>query len=227
MSNMFNNAHNLTNLDISSFNTSNVTDMTNMFVSTRSLTSLDLSNFNTSNVTNMSSMFWGMQTLTSLDLSSFDTRNVLFMGSMFGGTGNLRNLTLGANFAFRDISQLPPIPTNDTYTGYWQNIGVGTTDSPLGQFVLTSQQLMSTFNGATMADTFVWQPISAVPTTHQITLDIYPDNQPPTDTPRDYETPNTDNDTGYYYPDCPGYYETPNTNDNTSYYYLTHQKYAI
>ena len=45
-----------TNLDLSNFNTSNVTDMSGMFQNSRA-TTLDLSSFNTSNVTNMSGMF--------------------------------------------------------------------------------------------------------------------------------------------------------------------------
>ena len=48
-----------------------------------SLTSLDLSNFDTSNVTDMSSMFYGCLNLKSLDLSSFDTSNVTNMSYMF------------------------------------------------------------------------------------------------------------------------------------------------
>ena len=55
----------LTNLDLSSFNTSNVTDMSHMFSSCSSLTSLDLSNFNTANVTDMQSMFELCSSLTT------------------------------------------------------------------------------------------------------------------------------------------------------------------
>lgn len=45
-------------------------------------TNLDLSSFDTSNVTNMASMFFYSQVAT-LDLSSFDTANVTDMGGMF------------------------------------------------------------------------------------------------------------------------------------------------
>ena len=70
-----------TNIDLSSFNTNNVVDMSGMFEYSAA-TSLDLSNFNTSNVTNMSCMFQSSEA-TSLDLSSFDTSNVTSMSSMF------------------------------------------------------------------------------------------------------------------------------------------------
>ena len=44
---------------------------------------LDLSGFNTSNVTNMSQMFARMSNLTTLDLSNFDTSQVTDMSGMF------------------------------------------------------------------------------------------------------------------------------------------------
>jgi surface protein len=45
-------------------------------------TSLDLSSFDISNVTDMTGMFYGSQA-TSLDLSSFDTSKVTYMTYMF------------------------------------------------------------------------------------------------------------------------------------------------
>ena len=80
---------NLTSLDLSSFDTSNVTSMREMFNYCENLTSLDLSSFDTSNVTNMSSMFDDCRSLTSLDLSSFDISNVTNMRDMFSGCSNL------------------------------------------------------------------------------------------------------------------------------------------
>ena len=56
--------------------------MSSMFDGCRSLTSLDLSHFDTSQVTSMGSMFDGCSSLTSLDLSHFDTSQVTSMGSM-------------------------------------------------------------------------------------------------------------------------------------------------
>ena len=41
--------------------------------------SLDLSNFNTQNVTNMVGMFYSCESLKSLDLSNFNTQNVTDM----------------------------------------------------------------------------------------------------------------------------------------------------
>ena len=57
--------------------------MHDMFYGMENLTTLNLSNFNTSNVIYMNSMFSGMSNLTALDLSSFDASKVRNMDSMF------------------------------------------------------------------------------------------------------------------------------------------------
>ena len=54
---MFNGCNSLTNIDLSNFNTQNVTNMYSMFCGCNSLTTIDLSNFNTQNLTNMAGMF--------------------------------------------------------------------------------------------------------------------------------------------------------------------------
>ena len=65
-----------------------MTNMSYMFSSCYSLTSLNLSNFNTNNVTNMSHMFSNCSSLTSLNLSNFNTNNVINMESLFLGINN-------------------------------------------------------------------------------------------------------------------------------------------
>ena len=59
--------------------------MNSMFSGCSSLISLDLSNFNTINVTNMKGMFNECSSLISLDLSNFNTINVIDMFIMFHG----------------------------------------------------------------------------------------------------------------------------------------------
>ena len=93
-SGMFAYCSSLTSLDLSNFNTSNVTDMGNMFLDCSSLTNLDLSNFNTSNVTDMGGMFRECSSLTSLDLSSFNTSKVAEIPWMFGDCSSLTILNL-------------------------------------------------------------------------------------------------------------------------------------
>ncbi len=102
MSGMFMNCYNLTSLDLSKFDTSQVTNMSHVFRDCYSLTSLDLSKYDTSQVTNMSHMFSGCFNLISLDLSKFDTSNVTSMGSMFSSCRNLTEIDL-SNF---DVSKV-------------------------------------------------------------------------------------------------------------------------
>ncbi len=67
---MFLNNYNLKSLDVTSFNTSNVTNMSQMFAYATNLTELDLSSFNTSKVTNFTKMFNGSNKLKKINLKS-------------------------------------------------------------------------------------------------------------------------------------------------------------
>ena len=57
MAGMFNECNNLKELNLSNFNTNNVTNMRLMFQLCNNLNELNLSNFTTNNVTDMSYMF--------------------------------------------------------------------------------------------------------------------------------------------------------------------------
>ena len=83
MIDMFSLCDSLTSLDVSKFDTSQVIDMSEMFSFCRSLTSLDVSNFDTSQVANMFAMFYDCNKLTNLDVSNFDTSKVTNMSGMF------------------------------------------------------------------------------------------------------------------------------------------------
>ena len=102
---MFNGCRGLTNLDVSNFDTSKVTDMRHMFYGCRGLTNLDVSNFDTSNVTDMFGMFWGCSGLTNLDVSNFDTSKVTSMDSMFNGCSGLTNLDV-SNFDTSNVTNM-------------------------------------------------------------------------------------------------------------------------
>ena len=138
MNSMFIFCSSLTSLDLSSFNTSAATNINSMFTSCSSLTSLDVSSFDTSAVTDMRDMFWLCSSLKSLDVSSFDTSAVTKMDGMFGNCP-LETLTLGTKFAFKGDTKL----VDATWHGF--NTGKEYTTS-----VLTS-----TYDGPTMADTYV------------------------------------------------------------------------
>jgi len=99
---MFFECSDITEIDFSNFNTSNVEYMNQMFYGCSSLTSLNLSNFETSKVKSMWSTFNRCSSLTSLNLSNFDTSQVTEMDYMFKHCSSLTSLNL-SNF---DTSQV-------------------------------------------------------------------------------------------------------------------------
>ena len=84
----------LTSLDFSGWNVPNVTDMGYMFYHCTGLTSLDLSGWNAQSVANVNCMFQYCEGLTSLDLSGWNAQSVANMGSMFGRCISLTSLDL-------------------------------------------------------------------------------------------------------------------------------------
>ena len=87
---MFGGCNSLTNLNLFNLNTQNVTNMSRMFLCCYLLKDLDLSSFNIQNVINMNQMFLCCYSLTSLNLLNFNTQNVIYMNNMFDGC-NLLN----------------------------------------------------------------------------------------------------------------------------------------
>ena len=126
MNSMFRNMSSLTTLDLSDFDTSQVTNMSYMFFNASSLTLLNLSNFDTSQVMNMDSIFRGMINLTTIDLSNFDTSKVEDMSSMFFDVRNLTTLDLSnfntsrvtdMGFMFYGMSSLTSLNLSNFNTG--------------------------------------------------------------------------------------------------------------
>lgn len=71
--------------------------MSYMFKECSDLTALNVSNFDTGNVTNMSNMFYNCWHLTSLDLCSFDTSKVTDMSYMFTSCDYLKTIYVTQN----------------------------------------------------------------------------------------------------------------------------------
>ena len=100
---MFQNCSELEFLDISNFDTSNVTTMEFMFNGCHKLKEIKgINKFNTNKVTNMKYMFNLCYSLQSLDLSNFNTSKVTDMAFMFNrcyGLNylNLKNFTIDCN----------------------------------------------------------------------------------------------------------------------------------
>lgn len=93
MQDMFLGCWSLRSVDLSCFNTSNVTFMSSMFGST-SLEQLDISMFDTANVTSLAGMFANCEDLQSLDVSNFNTAKVESMSSMFANCYALSDINL-------------------------------------------------------------------------------------------------------------------------------------
>jgi len=76
-----------------------------MFNGCSSFISINLSNFNTNDVTKMSFMFSDCSSLNSINLSNFNTNNVTDMSRMFYGCGNLKK----ENIIIKDKNSLNKI----------------------------------------------------------------------------------------------------------------------
>ena len=76
MNRLFYNCIALKSINLFTFDTSNVKNMSCMFSECNSLKSLSLSNFITSSVIDMSKMFYNCSSLNLLDISNFDMRGI-------------------------------------------------------------------------------------------------------------------------------------------------------
>ena len=74
-----------------------------MFRGCSSLKELNLSNFNTNNVTDMKYMFSGCSSLKELNLNNFNTNNVIDMRYMFDGC--LDELKLKIKCQFKNFKE--------------------------------------------------------------------------------------------------------------------------
>ena len=71
---MFWGCSSLTNINLSNFNTNNVTDMKLMFCLCSSLTNINLSNFRTNNITDIFGIFYGCKVLKTENIITKDKR---------------------------------------------------------------------------------------------------------------------------------------------------------
>ena len=109
MSNMFSSTR-LKRLDLSTFNTKNVTNMSGIFSLCTRLTHVNLTGWSTRWVTDMSAMFNSCQALKYVDVSGFNTANVTDMTGMFYDTG-LETLDL-TNFDVSKVTKMLLMFTN-------------------------------------------------------------------------------------------------------------------
>ena len=104
-SSMVSNNSKLKTLNVDNFNTSNAITMYMMFRSNIVLLELNLNHFNTSKVTNMGYMFNECRALQTLNIDNFDTSKVTYITSMFAGCRAITSL----NVSSFDISNVTSI----------------------------------------------------------------------------------------------------------------------
>ncbi len=160
MSCLFSGCTNLSDLSsLSKWNTSAVTDMSFMFNSCTGLKEItELSNWNTERVTSFHAIFASCLNLERLDLKNWAVnQNITYANTnLVQGDNKLSSITLGEGFSFRSMSgvihtTLPNPPANDKhYTGLWCR-----EDEP--EKGLTAKELAETWDGSTMAGTWIWQ----------------------------------------------------------------------
>lgn len=83
---------NLTSVDTTNLDTSNVASMNSMFSNCYNLTDIDVSNWNTSRVVRIQYMFSSCEKLTTIDVSKWDTHNLMFIDNAFSYCSNLNYL---------------------------------------------------------------------------------------------------------------------------------------
>ena len=119
MDSTFDGCNSLKELDLSSFDTSELVDTDSTFKGCSALTSINMNNFDTSQVTLVTSMFSSCSSLTSLYLPKFDTRKVGSQGlnSIFEGMSDFK-LYLYPEKCPNLISNLPDYVTLVNLTNY-------------------------------------------------------------------------------------------------------------
>lgn len=90
----FDGLSNLSTIDVSKLNISNIIDLGFYFRGCSSLYDLNIEYWDTKEVRNFAGMFTGCRSLMDLRLYFWDTRNVSAMSTMFAGCTNLKTLNL-------------------------------------------------------------------------------------------------------------------------------------
>ena len=132
------------NWDLTSWDVSNVNNMSHVFRDMWNLTSLDVSGWDTSTATQMNSIFSQTRSLSRLDLGSWNLTGLSGIGnnnfnngfwSIGINVGGFRELTLGPNWVWVTGTNAnlpnPPSTVASGFYGDWVRVGAGTVHNPL------------------------------------------------------------------------------------------------
>ena len=128
----------LTSLDLTTWDTSNIGDMTNMFLGCESLTSINLSGLNLSNVKVMSFAFRGCKKLTNIDFP--DNVAPINLEYMFYDCSSLASL---------DISKWDKSKIDSIYCMFLHCTGLVSLDLSNWQAHVAAIDMIGTFTGCT------------------------------------------------------------------------------
>ena len=108
---MFSDCSCLINIDLSNFNTENITNICGMFYNCESLNNITgISNWETKNVTNMSYLFYNCKKLKNIpDISKWDLKNVNSLSHMFSFCELLNNIPDISNWNTKKVSNMSEI----------------------------------------------------------------------------------------------------------------------
>lgn len=102
-------------IDVTGFNTSNVTTMKETFAYDKKLVNINYSSFRTNNLKVLYRTFWNCESLIELDLSSFETPSITDTTQMFENCKSLQYLDI-RNFTFDSVqysnSMFNGVPNN-------------------------------------------------------------------------------------------------------------------
>lgn len=181
-----------TDIDVSHFDTANVTSMQFMFYGQKSVEKLDVSAFNMDKVTSTMDMFFHTDSLQEVNfakgnfnsltdamymfnqcgaqvikLPQFAPADKFTGGGMFNGTTIITTLTLGPGAHFKGTAKLNTPRQNmpDVFTGVWEAVGNGTVANPLGAKYATGDDITNLYNGTDnpkSVETYVWEPVHRI-----------------------------------------------------------------
>ena len=113
--NMFNGLNNIVEIDLSNFDTSEVTIMNAMFKDCTNLEKINFGEIDTKKVTNMQDFCNGCHKLESINLSKFDTSSVTCMSFMFSQCRSLKSIN-ASSFNTQKVEKL------DDFLSYCSNL---------------------------------------------------------------------------------------------------------
>ena len=94
---MFYGCDNILTIDLSSFNSQNITNLKSMFMFCTKLRAVGLSFFNTKNVINMDYLFCRCKNISYLDLTSFETNKIKNIIGFVDGCNSLKEIRVKKN----------------------------------------------------------------------------------------------------------------------------------